>query len=275
MFGKSARVFLAGPPDRSVDVPLAVLGVATGRRIRAVWVNQLGGLTFEVGMGGDRCFVKWTPAGSELDLDLEGEAARMAWVAPFSPVPRVLAAGSDATGRWLVTAPLPGESAVADRWKRQPAAAVAAIGVGLRHLHESAPVAECPFSWSVADRVANAHRRVTEGVTDLATWHPVHHSLAIETALSIVDDPPPAERLVVCHGDACAPNTLIDRNGRWSGHVDLGSLGVADPWADLAIATWSTEWNYGPGWEPTLLDAYEIAPDPERIAYYRLLWDLT
>ena len=44
--------------------------------------------------------------------------------------------------------------------------------------------------------------------------------------------------------------------------------------ADLAIATWSAGWNYGPGWEPLLLDAYGVEPDPDRTAYYRLLWDL-
>jgi len=49
---------------------------------------------------------------------------------------------------------------------------------------------------------------------------------------------------------------------------------VADRWADLAIATWSAEWNYGPGWERPLLDAYGIRPDPDRTRYYRLLWDL-
>jgi kanamycin kinase len=51
------------------------------------------------------------------------------------------------------------------------------------------------------------------------------------------------------HGDACAPNTLISHDGHCSGHVDFGALGTADRWADLAIATWSTIWNYGPGWE--------------------------
>jgi hypothetical protein len=56
--------------------------------------------------------------------------------------------------------------------------------------------------------------------------------------------------------------------------VWVNELGVADRWADLAIATWSTTWNYGPGWETALLDAYGIAPDPDRTRYYRLLWDL-
>jgi aminoglycoside phosphotransferase len=41
-----------------------------------------------------------------------------------------------------------------------------------------------------------------------------------------------------------------------------------------AIATWSTEWNYGQGWEDAVLSAYGVRPDPEFTAYYRLLWDL-
>jgi kanamycin kinase len=66
----------------------------------------------------------------------------------------------------------------------------------------------------------------------------------------------------------------LTADGEVAGHVDFGSLGVADRWADLAVATWSTEWNYGPGWEEHLLDAYGIEADPERTAYYRLLWDV-
>ena len=103
----------------------------------------------------------------------------------------------------------------------------------------------------------------------------MHHALTVAEALEIVSDPPPTDAPVVCHGDACAPNTIVADDGRWSGHVDLGALGVGDRWADLAIATWSTTWNYGSGWEEPLLEAYGIDPDPQRTAYYRLLWDLT
>jgi kanamycin kinase len=62
--------------------------------------------------------------------------------------------------------------------------------------------------------------------------------------------------------------------GSGRANVDLGAAGVADRWADLAVATWSTEWNYGSGWDRPLLDAYSIEPDPELIAYHRLLWGL-
>ena len=62
---------------------------------------------------------------------------------------------------------------------------------------------------------------------------------------------------------------------RWPDTSNLGTLGVADRWADLAVATWSIHWNYGPGWEARLLDAYRIEPDPVRTRYYRWLWHLT
>ena len=117
-----------------------------------------------------------------------------------------------------------------------------------RSLVDDLPVEGCPFDWSVAARI---------GSRELRGLPPA----------------PSVDRLVVCHGDACAPNTVIGAAGRWVGHVDLGSLGVADRWADLAVASLSLGWNYGPGWEPEFFAAYGVDPDPERIAYYRALWD--
>lgn len=248
-------------------VPRAVLAVAAGRAVRPVWENEVGGLTFEVD---DCCFVKWTPHGS--GIDLSAEVARLGWAGAFTPVPRVLDIGADEHGSWFVTAPLVGGNAIGDRWRADPARAVAAVGHGLRALHDALPVAACPFSWSAAGRLASAHRRAVD--LDPAGWHEEHQELTVAAALEILADVPPVDRLVVCHGDACAPNTLLTDDGAWSGHVDLGDLGFADRWADLAVATWSADWNYGPGWEEPLLAAYGVDPDPERTAYYRLLWDL-
>jgi kanamycin kinase len=238
---------IAGSDGGEVAVPAAVERVAGGRVLRAVWRNELGGLTFQVGAGRQRRFVKWTSPSNGVDLGRE--VARLTWAAAYHPVPRVLDFGTDEHGSWMVTAGLPGETAVADRWRANPAAAVTAIGEGLRALHDALPVDRCPFTWSVEDRLG----RLVEPPPPLPA--------------------PPVDRLVVCHGDTCSPNTLIGDDGRWCGHVDLGDLGVADRWADLAVATYSLKWNYGPGWEGRLLEAYGIEPDPERTHYYRLLWD--
>lgn len=149
-----------------------------------------------------------------------------------------------------------------------------AIGTGLRRLHDALPVASCPFSWRVEDRIATARARHLAGTLDPARSHEEFAALSPDEALEHLVVPPPIDRLVVCRGDACAPNTRLHADGRFPAHVDLGNLGVADRWADLAVASWSTTWNYGPGFEDELLFAYGVAPDPLRSAYYRLLWDL-
>src|SRR6478735_2338835 len=88
-----------------------------------------------------------------------------------------------------------------------------------------------------------------------------------------VTDSLPMDRLVVCHGDACAPNTLIDDAGRCCGHADLGDLGVADRWADLAVAEWSLRYNYRGDWRAEFFEAYGVAPDQDRMDHYLRLWE--
>lgn len=246
----------SGPPPSDVRVPAAISALAEGRPLVPVWQNELGGLTFRTDGGGDRArlFFKWAPAGSGLDLD--AEAVRLGWAKRFAPVPHVRESGSDEDGAWLVTHGLPGESAVSPRWKADPATAVRALGAGLRELHERLPVADCPFSWSVEQRLERARRAGTRLPTGLA-------------------EPPPVDDLVVCHGDPCAPNTLLREDGSRSGHVDMGALGVADRWADLAVAARNTEPNYGPGFVNPLLEAYGVPLDQERFDYYWRLWCAT
>lgn len=244
---------IAGAPTEPVRVPPSVAALTGGELLAPVWRNQLGGLTWQLGDDARRRFVKWAPAGSRLPIGDEVE--RLRWAAEFTPVPVVLAHDRDDDGEWLVTAGLPWRNAVDPRWLADPLTAVRAVGVGLRALHDALPVDRCPFDWSVGARLAES--RAVPGA---------------ELPAGLLDVPD-VDLLVVCHGDACAPNTLVSDEGACSGHVDLGSLGVADRWADLAVATWSTTWNYGPGWERPLLEAYGVDPDPERMAYYRLLWD--
>lgn len=264
---------MAGPPTQTVRIPDAVRALAGSAPPQPVWQNALGGLTFVVESATARVFVKWAPHGC--GLDLVAEAARLRWAGAFVPVPRVLDEGRDDVGAWLVTSPLSGSSAVDEHWREDAETAVAAVGHGLRVLHDRLPVGDCPFSWSLRRRLEVARARAAEGHQAPSTWHPAHRGLTVAAALEALASPPSVDRLVVCHGDACAPNTLLTDDGRFSGHVDLGALGVADRWADLAVATWATTWNYGPGWEEHLLAAYGIRPDPERTAYYRLLWDLS
>lgn len=254
-----------------MPVPGVVRGLAGNDPVEPVWQNEVGGLTFAV-LGEPRRFVKWSPAGAPVDLGAEAE--RLTWARRFTPVPTVLAHGSDGDQSWLVTSAIDGEDAVRERWLRQPAVAVRAIATGLRRFHDALPVVRCPFTWSVDERRASVARRAISASDRVGSPDGTFGDLTVGEALRRLADAPATDRLVVCHGDPCAPNTLIDDAGACAGHVDLGALGVADRWADLAVATWSLEWNYGPGWDRLFLETYGIDPDPERTAYYRLLWTL-
>ncbi len=165
---------------------------------------------------------------------LEAEARRLAWAATYLRVPRVLGAGDG----WLHTEGLSGSSAVDPRWLGDPRTAARAIGAGLALMHDTLPVDDCPFG--------------------RPAW---------------VTETRDVDRLVVCHGDACAPNTLIDDEGQPSGHVDLGGLGVADRWADLAVADWSLRYNYRGDWRGEFFDAYGIAADRDRMDDYLRMWE--
>lgn len=164
---------------------------------------------------------------------ITAEIERLRWAGQFHPVPEVLDHADD----WMLTRAIDAQSAV-----DAPAAVAArALGAGLRAMHDALPVADCPFEWSAEGRGAT--------------------------------DPPPIDQLVVCHGDACVPNTLVNAQGNWVAHVDLGRLGLADRWADLAVASMSLGWNFGEGNEDAFFEAYGIERDELRIQFYRDLWN--
>ena len=79
----SGRPF-SGLPDHDVPVPAAVTTAAAGRLLTLTWVNETGGLTYAAEGGGDRCFIKWAPAGSGVDLSAAGPATST-WVTSASP----------------------------------------------------------------------------------------------------------------------------------------------------------------------------------------------
>ncbi len=259
---------LSGPPSTPVELPDALVALIGPHDHEVVWRNELGGLTVRVGapLG---VHVKWSPASS--DVDLGDERIRLEWARAYTPVPEVLDAGADEDGSWLITRTIDARNAVSKEWSSDPEAASVALGRGLRAMHDAMPTATCPFEWSAARRLTAIRQRGAKAALGFgAAMTPDHDPTA---SIDDLGETPEVD-LVVCHGDACAPNTLLDECGAWVAHVDLGQLGVGDRWADLAVMAWSTEWNYGPGWVPLVYESYGVPVDEEKVRYYRLLWTL-
>ncbi len=182
-------------------IPPVVLDLAAGADVDLVWRNELGGLTFRLT---DR-YVKWNP--KQTGIDLEREVERLLWMSNRHPAPIVIDSGSNHEAQWLVTAALPGEPAVGDTWRARRSEAIEAIATGLRAIH-AVEIDDFPHEWT-------AQVWVGRQPPSLGPRPPLH-------------DP------VLVHGDACAPNTLIESTGAWTGNVDFGDLAVGDRWADLA-----------------------------------------
>ena len=237
------------------------------------WQYGAYSVTYRLDGGPDRThFLKLARPGGYPSLDEESQ--RMKWASGHLSVPRVLECDSNEDVSWMLTESLGGLDATNAIWSTAPERLVRVLAVGLREFH-SAPVSECPFDFRLDRALAHARRRVEEGLLEPARdFHDEFRHLSAEGAMALLEHTrPESESPVVCHGDYCPPNLLIED---WSpvGYVDLGELGVADRWWDLAVATWSVTWNFGPGYEDLFLSEYGIERDQKRTDFYRLLYDL-
>jgi kanamycin kinase len=176
-------------------------------------------------------------------------------------VPGVIGSGRGETTEWLLTAGLPGRDATGKSFRGDTAGLVTLLTEGLRQFHD-APASACPFQFRIADALRTVGRRLKTGKIDAnRDFHEEHAHLSPAEAFDqLLGTSPGREDLVVCHGGYCLPNVLIDR-GEVVGYLDVGELGVADRWWDLAVASWSVIWNLGPGHEDLFFRSYGVEPD--------------
>lgn len=211
--------------------------------------------------------------------ELAGEEARIEWLAAQGvPVPEVVEHGEGDGAAWLVTRALPGQPASAPWPADQRAKVVDAVADIALALH-ALPATGCPFDRSLAVTVPQAQAAAVAGRVDLADLDEERRGWATPRLLAeLAATVPDHEDLVVCHGDFCLPNVLVDPETlRPSGVVDLGRVGIADRYADLAMAVRSLasplSSQYGPDDACRFLDRYLLGErvDNGRIAFYCLL----
>jgi kanamycin kinase/aminoglycoside 3'-phosphotransferase-2 len=132
----------------------------------------------------------------------------------------------------------------------------------LRALH-ALPARDCPFDRTLDVAIADARERQPDNKKLLA---------------ELENTRPATEDTVVCHGDYCTPNMLVDPETlRPTGLIDLGNLGRADRYADLALMRGSLRIDlnpqYGEEHVERFLTRYGADADDPRLDYYlRLDW---
>ena len=168
-----------------------------------------------------------------------------------------------------------------------PSKLIKYVAEGLKLLW-NVKVDDCPLKVSRLDeRLKEARRNVENGLVDMdnvepETFGPNGFSDP-EELLIWLEQNRPLEDIVLTHGDFCLPNIFID-NDKISGFIDLGKMGPADRWQDLAIVLRSLEHNFSGKYnngktylkfEPQmLLDELGMEMDEAKNKYYMLLDEL-
>ncbi len=253
-------------------IPDEALADHTGWSVELAWEGERANTWRLTDATGDTRFIKvgWTTNYPTL----ADERARLDWCAGRIDVPRVVSYGSDDAIEWMVTSSLRGVDATVEKHSMPPERLVPLLGAGLRRWHDSLPVAECPFDFLLDTAIEHCARRVHDETTSWDGFRGRNDKLTPNQALAkLIDERPDDEDAVVCHGDYCFPNVFIE-DGEITGYLDLGELGIADRWWDLAIGAWSVTWNVDPKHEPLFYEGYGIEPDEARIWYFRTLYEL-
>ncbi|CRZ16296.1 APH(3'') family aminoglycoside O-phosphotransferase [Mycolicibacterium neworleansense] len=217
--------------------------------------------------------------------DLAAERDRVSWAHDHAlPVPAVVDWGSTADGgAFLITSAVTGvgadrlpESALRQAWP--------SIVAAVRDLHGIA-VGDCPYRRDLDDMLARAGSVVAAGAVNPEFLSDADRGVAPAALLARVEVEADLRRRqesadqVVCHGDLCLPNILIDPERLTvEGFIDLGRLGLADRHADLALLVANTADTF-PGFADDaaagLAAGYPAAVDPERLRFYLALDPLT
>ena len=213
-------------------------------------------------------------AGAVAD-DVIAEMVRLRWLRDFVAVPAVRNFLLTDDAAWLITTALPGRTA----WQwldADPAAGpmvVDALADFLLRLH-AIPVDACPFDSGQTVRRRLAWARIDAGLVDTDDFGDAHEGWSARQVGTAMDAmlPLPFDR-VVTHGDYSLDNLLID-NGVVTGCIDVGRVGVADRYQDLAILhDCLGEFDEALQWR--LFDRYGVAaPDADRLRFHLLLDEL-
>lgn len=226
----------------------------------------------------------------------DNEAEMMQWLQGKLPVPKVYYYGKDKRGEvnYLLMSTVKGCMACDKEFMEQPKRAVSLLAKSLRMLW-SVDISGCPSNrrlnrvLEIASEKVETHQ-INEEQFYPEGFEPEHFKTPREVLDYLkIHEPGKSKRvkwkedLVLSHGDFCLPNFFFREDfSDVSGFIDIGRMGVADRYQDIALCLRSFRYNlslYGQedqyeDCKKELFSALAMKPEEEKIYYYRLLDEL-
>lgn len=207
--------------------------------------------------------------------DITDEMVRLRWLAVYMPVPRVVHFVRTPDEAWLLMTAMRGKTAY-QVLESSPGAGPGVVDALVRFLRQmhAIPVNVCPFNSDYAFRLSRARARIDAGLIEVDDfdeeregWTAEEVWEAMHTLLPLWPDP------VVTHGDFSLDNLLI-HEGEVVGCIDVGRVGVADRYQDLAIL-WNCLGEFDASLQERVFSQYGIAePNLRKLQFHLMLDEL-
>ena len=225
--------------------------------------------------------LKIEPAG----MELANEAQAIAWLQGRLPVPEIRAFVIEDGWTYDLMTRLPGKMLCDTPYMEDEKKQLAVLTEVFDSLW-AIDITDCPCQQTLDIKLKQARENVLQGRVDLSlvepeTFGPDGFKDPMDL-LCYLETHRPTEDLVFCHGDLCLPN-ILGHDQKLSGLIDLGRMGIADRWQDLALCYRSLRDNargcfgdqvYANQAASKLFRRLGVVPDQEKLRYYLLLDEL-
>ena len=213
------------------------------------------------------------------------EIHAMQWLGGRILVPKIIVHECIGNKCYLLMTRAAGQMSCNEYYLNNPAKLTSILAQALQELWRI-DISGCPLDCSLDRKLELARYRVKDNLVDMENVEPdtfgPNGFENPEALLQWLIKHKPLEELVLSHGDFCLPNIYI-QDDKTISFIDLGRMGVADKWQDIALCYRSLKYNfdgkYGgktyPGYDPNMLfEKLGLEPDWEKIRYYILLDEL-
>lgn len=241
-----------------------------------------------IGMSGSQVFLfeDMVLKIQNVSKETENEVRVCKWLRGKLPVPEIIEYTVAEDKAYCLMTRIHGKMLCEDVYMNDPELLLGLVTQALKLLW-SVDIRECPCDNSLDIQLEMARYQVENNLVQIENAEPEtfgKNGFSSPAELFCwLEDHRQEEELVFSHGDFCLPNVLADGD-KVTGFIDLGRMGIADRWRDIAICDRSLRHNFEGAYNggipykgyssDRLLKSLGIKEDKEKCDYYILLDEL-